>query len=145
VLQANAGAPLETLMQECHTALRPTRGAVLSLAAFDAAAATMTWLGVGNVEGALLRARPGATPPRERINLRGGVVGDRLPPLRSQMLPIAAGDTLIFATDGISGGFEVLPPPAHPAGEVAADLLRRYAKASDDALVLVARFLGAAP
>ncbi len=36
---------------------------------------------------------------RETLLLRGGVVGDRLPPLRAAGLPLAPGDTLVLATD----------------------------------------------
>src|SRR5262249_33972746 len=41
------------LMQRCHESLIGTRGAVISLASFDQAHATMTWVGVGNVAGVL--------------------------------------------------------------------------------------------
>ena len=68
--------PVEDLMQRCHRALRRTRGVVLSLASIDAVSRRMTWLGVGNVEGALYRADGSA---RETIPHRSGVVGYEMP------------------------------------------------------------------
>ena len=48
-----------------------------------AGTARFAWLGVGNVEGVLVRADPDADRPRESLVLRGGVVGYRLPALRA--------------------------------------------------------------
>src|SRR5438552_424629 len=55
---------------------------------------------------------------------------------------VARGDLLIFATDGIRGGFtEGLPTDATPQ-QLADEILARYGKGTDDALVLVARYAG---
>jgi hypothetical protein len=142
-LQHHAADPLTTLVQRCHTDLRKTRGAVLSVASFDAESQLMTWLGVGNVEGVLFRADPGARPPRESLLLRGGVVGYQLPTLRPAVLPIFPNDTLIFATDGISGAFSSDPPRRTPQ-DAADGIVARFAKETDDALALVARYVGRA-
>ncbi|PWU25140.1 MAG: stage II sporulation protein E (SpoIIE) [Candidatus Rokuibacteriota bacterium] len=142
VVDAHADEPVVPLLARCHAKLRPTRGAVLSLAAFSAREATMTWVGVGNVDGILLRAGLRARP--ERLVLPGGVVGHRLPALDPVTVPVAQGDTLIFTTDGIRGefaeGFEwgYLPPPT------AERILADHAKTTDDALVVVARYVGGA-
>ncbi|HMH83340.1 MAG TPA: hypothetical protein VK531_10750, partial [Gemmatimonadales bacterium] len=57
---------------------------------------------------------------------------------------VAAGDTLIFATDGIKEGFaEQLPADATPQQQ-ADHILTRHGKGTDDALVLVARYRGGA-
>ena len=56
-----ASEPVDALVQRCHQALRRrTRGVVMSLASFDATERTMTWLGIGNVEGFLYSADPEA-------------------------------------------------------------------------------------
>jgi hypothetical protein len=142
ILAAHAGEPLDVLVRRCHDALRRTRGAVLSVASFDARVGAMTWVGVGNVEAILLRAAPGG---RESLATRGGVVGYQLPPLRSAVLPVREGDTLVLATDGIRSGFvaELAPGPAPEA--LAQAILAGHARGSDDALVVVARYLGARP
>ncbi len=130
------------IVQRCHDAMRKTRGAAISIARLDAGLETMTWIGVGNVEGVLHRAMPDCEPAREALLLRGGVVGYQLPPLRSSTLALYPGDTLIFATDGISGAFRQEALSSLNDDDAAQDILVRHAKDADDALVLVARYQG---
>jgi hypothetical protein len=59
----------------------------------------MTWLGVGNVQGVLMRADAKKGKVKESLLLRGGVVGSQLPALQATVIPIVKGDTLVFATD----------------------------------------------
>ena len=143
-LTQHADEPVVPLLQRCHGQLRATRGVVMTLASFRAADATMTWLGVGNVEGFLLRANAAAIPARESVLLRGGVVGYEIPPLRPATHRVAAGDTLVLATDGIRSAFAEGLDVAVPPREMAGGVLARHAKDTDDALVLVARWLGIA-
>jgi len=134
------------LIERCHRALQGTRGVVMSVAVFGRPDQSMTWLGVGNVEGLLLPGDGAARSGGRRASLvtRGGIVGSELPRLHPVALPIAPGDTLIFATDGIREGFaEGLPPEAAPQ-QLADQILARHGKGTDDALVLVARYLGGA-
>lgn len=192
----SAGAPsLTGIVQSCHTRLRQTRGVVASLAWLSPTDQTMTWLGVGDVEGALLRSRrsalapagkehapagkergvalqsadgqlqvgasrfddrakvaapplppsPDTLPPARRLESllsRGGVIGYQLPPLRASQVAIQPGDVLILATDGIKSGFADRLDCARAAQDVADEILLRYRKGTDDALVLVARYRG---
>jgi serine phosphatase RsbU (regulator of sigma subunit) len=142
ILQAFASEPIDALLERCHEGLRRTRGAVVSLASFDAASSAMTWSGVGNVEGFLVRADAGAAPRRETITLRGGIVGYQLPSLRVSAVQVSHGDMLVLATDGLRSGFADRLPAGSPQ-EIADALLARHARRSDDALVLVARYVGA--
>lgn len=133
-----------SLFERCHQALKGTRGVVMSLALIRRADASLTWLGVGNVEGLLVRADGGGETTRARRALitRGGIVGSELPRLQPEVLPLATGDTLLFATDGIREGFaERLSADATPQQQ-ADDILARHRKGTDDALVLVARYRG---
>ena len=114
----------------------------MSLASFDVSTNSMSWLGVGNIEGFLFRPGQRGVGSREALLLRGGVVGYQLPPLRAVRLPISSGDTLMLATDGISSDFGHAPPLHRTLQETADDTLRRYGKKTDDAMVLVARYLG---
>jgi negative regulator of sigma-B (phosphoserine phosphatase) len=141
-LTANPKAPLIDLVRFCHEALRRTRGAALSLASFQEATSTMTWIGVGNVEGALFRIDRNAARPRETLMQRGGVVGYQLPPLRAASHRIQAGDMLVLATDGIGGGFYGRSPIGRAPQETAEEILQHYGKSTDDALVVVATYLG---
>jgi anti-sigma regulatory factor (Ser/Thr protein kinase) len=133
-------APVVELMTQCHEQLKGTRGAVISLASFDGEHDTMSWLGVGNVEGLLVRAGEGNAD--EAVAMRGGTVGFKLPPLTPRTLKVHPGDTLVFATDGIRHGFkaEVIPP--RQPQEIADAILHGFGKTTDDALVMVARYAG---
>ncbi|HEU5170658.1 MAG TPA: SpoIIE family protein phosphatase [Gemmatimonadales bacterium] len=141
-LRAHPGESVIALVRRCHERLRGVRGVVMSLAAFNPAERTMTWLGVGNVEGRLVRADPEIAPRCEFLLLRGGVVGGALPPLHASLIPVTPGDTLILATDGVS------LPPVHEllldgSPEAAAQrLLARHGREHDDALVLIGRWTG---
>jgi phosphoserine phosphatase RsbX len=142
---ALAGAEADPLvvLERCHAALAGTRGAAVSVAAVDAAQDTVTWAGVGNVSGHVVRAlRAPGTPATDSLLLLGGVVGDRLPPLRSCRLSLEVGDLLVLATDGVDSGFADGLSPAGSCKEIADALLARFGRARDDALVLIARYLG---
>lgn len=102
----------------------------------------MTWAGVGDVEGVLVRADADAPRSQEFVTQRGGVLGFRLPPLKASVVAVAPGDTLVLATDGIARTFTEKPLPSGPPQLVASRLLERYAKGTDDALVLVAHYVG---
>jgi phosphoserine phosphatase RsbX len=130
------------LVEKCHEALRATRGVVLSLAFIDSDNGMMTWLGVGNVQGVLIRENAKKGDAKEMLLLRAGLVGCQLPPLQATMLRVAQGDTLFLATDGIRSDFvESLSARENP--QRAADrILQDYRNGSDDALVLVARLTG---
>jgi phosphoserine phosphatase RsbX len=140
VLRRFAGEPVTVLVERCHEALRGSRGVAMSVAAFDARSSSLSWVGVGNVEAILLRG--GADRGRESVTTRGGVVGYQLPPLRAPAVSVAPGDTLVMATDGIRSAFLAeLRAPATPA-QLARAVFSRHARGTDDALVLVARYVG---
>jgi negative regulator of sigma-B (phosphoserine phosphatase) len=139
-LRQTAGRSPTASLTACHVALRGTRGAVMTLAALDPHGGRLVWVAVGNVEAAVLRRGDNGMPNRPvRVPLRGGVVGDRLPPLRESSTPLAVGDVLVCATDGVAPAFLdavdlSLEPPA-----MARRLHAGSARTDDDALVLVAR------
>jgi hypothetical protein len=68
-----------------------------------------------------------------------------MPPLREVTVPVGRGDALIFATDGIGPDLIADGPTHGSAQDHADDLLHRYARSDDDALVLVIRYLGRRP
>ncbi|MBI4319726.1 MAG: SpoIIE family protein phosphatase [Chloroflexi bacterium] len=146
---------LISLVKTCHERLRGTRGVALTLAFVSARTpepsilaeaspwdGTVTWLAVGNVEGVLLRGDPSASPAREYVVLRGGVVGQQLPSLRASIVSVNRGDTLILATDGIGHGFAAGLDLGDPPQEIADRILATHGKTTDDALVVVVRYLG---
>lgn len=141
-LSNHADGDIISLTKRCHDTLINTRGAVMSLASFNARDNSMSWLGVGNVEGLLLRADPEAAPKVQSVLLRGGTLGFRLPPLRANTLPVAHGDTLVFVSDGISGAFRDCVNTSDSPQVLADHILDDCGKHTDDALALVVRYLG---
>jgi negative regulator of sigma-B (phosphoserine phosphatase) len=140
-LESEPLAPLVPMVLRLHDRLRGTRGVVLSLAVADLAAGQLQWLGVGNVAGVLVHRTAGARrEPQENLVPLGGIVGSNLPPLSPVTLPIEAGDTLVFATDGVDVAFDGSIAAAMPAQRLAQVILATYGRPKDDALVLVARF-----
>lgn len=132
--------PLE-LFQHCCQSLHCSRGAVMSLALLNSLDNTMTWLGVGNVEGVLVRGNIHTIPRQEALLLRPGVVGDRQPRLSPEVVAVAAGDLLILATDGVRAGFADNILLRDPPQRIAERILADCGLETDDALVLVVRYL----
>ena len=137
-LEAGVGEDVATLMEKCHEALKQTRGASISLAAFDAATDAMTWVAIGNVEGRLLARHR----PSQSISPAAGVAGVELPQLRPQTLELRRGSTLIFATDGVQYSFADSLADTGSPQQIADRILDEHGRSTDDALVLVARYLG---
>jgi phosphoserine phosphatase RsbX len=141
-LESYAEQPVISLVERCHKTLRGTRGAVMSLASYSARESTMAWVGVGNVEGVLLR-RPGTLRVgRESLLLRGGLVGTQVPTLTAAVIPVKWGDILILASDGIRREFAGDVIVTDPPQKIADRILAEHGKTTDDALVLVSRYLG---
>lgn len=132
--------PLVDLVQRCHEALLGLRGVVLGLAYLDPQAATLTWLGVGNVGGILLRADAGGRPSRIALVPSAGFIGAEQTHPTTRSVPLALGDTVILFSDGIRDGFADSLVLARPPQEIADFVITRHVKGNDDALVLVARY-----
>lgn len=122
----------------------------MSVASITGRDNSIMWVGVGNVEGLLWHGNVNSRPSVEALPLRGGVVGYQLPPLRVVSLPVARGDFMIFASDGIRSSFAqtsslsaLFRPHSQDEIQPLADrILAQYGKNTDDALVLVVRYLG---
>ena len=145
LLRSSADEPVISLVELCHEKLKGTRGAVLSLAFISPEQKMMTWLGVGNVQGVLVRADTKKGNLQELLLLRAGVVGSKLPSLQASVLPVSHGDTVVFATDGIQNDFSMGLSARENPQRVADRILSKYRNRNDDALVLVARLTGIAP
>jgi serine/threonine protein phosphatase PrpC len=142
ILKAHRGAPLLELVQHAHEGLRGTRGVAMTLALIDPVSGQLEWVAVGNVEGLVLRQGLPRGAMHDAVVLRGGVVGYRLPPLKVSRVALAPNDLLVFASDGIKSGFSAGLDLSLGVQELADDIARRFTKGSDDALVLVVRYLG---
>lgn len=142
-LERHAGEDAASLVLRCHESLLASRGVAVSLATIHAPG-RMAWLGVGNVEGMLVRATS-EDGQRYRPLLRlPGIVGARLPAhLEADQVSLKRGDTLVLVTDGIRGDFSFNLQINGPTQRLADRILECFASDADDALVLVARYLEA--
>jgi len=139
-LERYAREPLPDLVRRCHEALVGLRGVVLGLGYLDPQAATLTWLGVGNVGGVLLRADAGSRPARVTLVASAGFIGAEQAHPTTRSVPLALGDTVILYSDGIKDGFADSVALAQSPQEIADFVITRHIKGNDDALVLVARY-----
>jgi phosphoserine phosphatase RsbX len=142
VVRGFAGDDLRLLVRDCDEALRPTRGAAVSIALLSRPDGQLTWAGVGNVEGRLVRRHPKQQRTNVSLPLVSGVLGRGLPRVTPTTVDLELGDILVFATDGISPSFaDWLHPTGRPE-EIAERIVQAHGRAADDRLVLVVRYLG---
>jgi len=143
VVRRHAGDDVLSLFEHCHEALADTRGVVMSIAVFDGREHTLTWAGVGDVEGVLLGIDPRAADEPEYLLRRAGVVGSPEDlRVRADILRLTPGATLVLATDGVRSGFERGVVLRDSPAQIAEQLMAEHASKLDDSLVLVARYLG---
>lgn len=137
------GQPLRRHFERCNRALAATRGAVLALASIDLATQTMTWASIGNVDAALFHVEADGSFKRASPVMFSGIVGLRMPTIRVADHRMDPGDILVMVTDGIRAGFSdgidlTLAPQA-----LADAILAHHGKTTDDAMVVVGRWIGA--
>lgn len=137
-----AHRPIDAILAGCHAALFGSRGAALGLALLDRQRG-LSWLSVGNVDAAHLRASEASRRGAQRPALivpHAGIVGARLPTVRAVERSLAEGDLVVLATDGIDPAlFDALD--ASLPIDIAVDrLFERYARADDDASIVLLRW-----
>ena len=142
-IKRSASQPIEMVVSVCHQALLGSRGAAISMARIDTGGESLTWVGVGNVEGLVLNPVAFSPPvwQSEALVARGGVVGYELPPLRPATLPFKPGSFLVFATDGVKPRFAAEMRTGRQAQQAADHILAGYGRGTDDALVMVIQLL----
>ncbi|GAC1520374.1 MAG: SpoIIE family protein phosphatase [Herpetosiphon sp.] len=125
--------PLTTLMQQTHEATRGTRGVVASLLRLNFVTDEATYVGVGNIGLHVTSQRNIKFIPRN------GTVGYQLPKLYEHRATYDPGDTFILFSDGIPTRFTNSPTMCMSLQpqELANRILADWAKASDDATVMV--------
>lgn len=124
----------EAIFAQCNDKLRSTRGVALALALIEPTLGRLRFAAVGNVRAVLLHGE------RElRLGSARGIVGAGYNGLAPETLAFDANDSLFLYSDGFD---ELLPlrellRPAVTAQAVAESALQRWAKANDDASMLV--------
>ena len=139
-LEAHLEEGVIPLIRRCHEDLRGTRGVAMSLVSVDGLENTLTWIGVGNIEGVLLQDHGQGNTPT--IPLLPGVVGFRLPTLQASITPIVPGNLLILTTDGIRSDFARAFSTDDQPGKIAEYISSNFQKGHADGMVLVVRYLG---
>lgn len=130
------------LIQVCDKDVRVRRRGLVMSAATINNSGRLVWAGVGNVHGTLYVQDGNQKTKREHLHLRGGTVGLHLPTIREFELDLHPGDTIIFVTDGIKGGYNQDVDPSQSPQSIADFILEKYNRGTDDALVVVGRFTG---
>jgi hypothetical protein len=145
VVRKRPSRDLVVLAERCHSALRGTRGAAISLAFISPSEGTVTWLGVGNVEGRVLSGDPSARRPKASLALGSGIPGHELPSVTTATLDVRPGDLLVLATDGIEVAFGDSLDISGSTQAITERILVAYRRPADDALVVAVRYLGVRP
>ena len=141
VVERHPSEPPEALLLLSHRQLRASRGAAATVAIIDRSSGTLDWLGVGNVDGVVVRADEDARPRTYGVFLRGGVLGERMPKLhRPEPTHLEDGDCIVIATDGVRGDLAAAARSDLHVDVLARRILDEYGIADDDALVFVARY-----
>jgi serine phosphatase RsbU (regulator of sigma subunit) len=135
-LDAHPGLGPADALRLCHAALVGSRGAAISIACVDPEQDALVYAGVGNVEAHLWQPEH-----RERLIAYRGIVGSVMPTVRAFTLPLGQEWTLVLHSDGVSARFDPsavdVPIPWEPE-MLAQAILARYARPTDDAVVVVA-------
>ncbi len=143
MVESQAEEPLDRIILLCHAALRGSRGAVMTLAAVEDRCSRLIWLGVGNVEGRILRRDGRGVLSIRELRLRNGTVGHSVPPaLHEDTIKLEGGELLLLATDGIRPDFALGLRVGQALSRLASSVLLKSRLGTDDALVLVARLGG---
>ena len=116
----------------------------MTLARVEYADSTLSWTGVGNVTANLVAKDATGVHIRSTARLAAGIVGYRIPEIKpAQVISLRGGDLIVIPSDGITEDHLDHIDFAASATVIADEILRKYAKESDDALVLAARHRGA--
>ena len=134
-LAAAPGHAPQRLMEACHQALRPTRGAALAIAEFDPAAQQLRFAGIGNIGASIIE-----DGVRRQLMSHNGIVGHNMRKVHELVFPCPAGALVVLASDGITTQWDLAQYPgltARAPALIAAVLLRDHSRGRDDASVLV--------
>jgi anti-sigma regulatory factor (Ser/Thr protein kinase) len=125
------------LIEACHRALAPTRGAAVAVGEFVSAAGKGSFAGIGNIA---CRVQSGAE--RRQLASHNGIVGHNVRRVQQFDFAVPADTLLIFHSDGLATHWNLADYPGlaarHP-GVIAGVLYRDHERGRDDVTVLVVR------
>ena len=135
--QHHEKAPAQ-VMESVHAALRPTRGAAAAMLAVDVERGTAKYAGLGNITGTVLHPGGG----RHHLVSHNGTAGHTAARIQDFSCPVAAGSTIVLASDGLGTHWDLSAYPdlwRRSASVVAALLYRDFSRRRDDVTVVVAK------
>jgi anti-sigma regulatory factor (Ser/Thr protein kinase) len=131
---ANSAA---AILQDCHDALRKTRGAAGAVAAVSQHKGSVTFAGIGNISCTVLDARS-----RRGIASHNGTLGHQMQKIQEFTVPWNPDSVLIMHSDGLGTKWDLNQYPGltkkHPS-VIAAILYRDFERERDDVTVLAAK------
>lgn len=137
VFDAEKHRPPQRLLQILHEALRPTRGAAVTLLEVDWDAGRITSIGVGNVAAAMINGTE-----TKRIATDNGIVGHVMSRPREVINTCRPDAVVVLHSDGLSTSWQADRYPGlmqHHAALIAGVLYRDCKRGRDDSLVVVIR------
>lgn len=143
VMSRHYDCPLPDLFKRVERACRKTRGVVMALAKIQADKGTeeltggMQFASIGNISSRLWKRAGGMN-----FHVTRGIVGANAPAPKVSIHDVSPSDVLVLHSDGVSTHWrwEMIRPHFNKtATDLAAWMLRRLGKNSDDAVVLVVK------
>ncbi|WP_144110760.1 ATP-binding SpoIIE family protein phosphatase [Paraburkholderia sp. BCC1886] len=138
-MTSRPGDTPEDVLRNVHQNIRTTRGAVMAIARFDPANASLSFAGVGNI---VAIAQTGETT--QHLLSSDGTVGYNMRVVRPAEARWTAGSVFIATTDGLSTRWNLNRHPGlasrHPS-LIASVLHRDFARDADDATIVVVKAL----
>jgi anti-sigma regulatory factor (Ser/Thr protein kinase) len=132
------GHQVPTLLDYVHGGLRSTRGAAVSIARYDTGAPRVTFAGAGNVAGVLA-----VNGDLKRMVSMPGTAGHKVQKIQSFEYPFESG-LIILHSDGLTTSWTLSRyanlQSFHPT-LIAAILYRDFGRRTDDATVLVGKWV----
>jgi anti-sigma regulatory factor (Ser/Thr protein kinase) len=131
--------PPAMVLENVHLALRPTRGAAVSIAAIDFDRQVALVAGLGNIAGAII-----SDGARRSLISNSGTAGHVARRMHEFTYPLTTGSTIIMHSDGLGTHWspeEYLGLWSHDPALIAGVLYRDHTRRRDDVTVLVGRRL----
>jgi hypothetical protein len=135
------GEPVEDIARHIHAALRGTRGAAIAVAEISLSEATIRFCGIGNIS-----ARVTGSDGHRNLISQYGIAGYQARQIRAYEHQWTDGALLVMHSDGLSQAWDFDACPGilrHHPQMAALTVMRDAPRASDDALVLALRDIGA--
>ena len=128
------------LLERIHGALRVTRGAAAAIARIDLTGGRVEYAGIGNIAGTIVE---GPSSTKSLVSMPG-ILGHRLPKIRSFQYELPPGGVLVMHSDGLKSTWELSGHPGLLRRDplvIASVMIRDFERGRDDVSVVAARRL----